>query len=617
MMQRHRLTLAAAVAAAGFLFSLAAASPADAPRPIAITNVRIFDGTRVIPKGTVVFQGRTIVAAGEHVAVPADAAETIDGSGDTLLPGFIDSHTHAWGDVLARALVFGVTTELDMFSAVDFDRQMREEQAKTGAPGRADLFSAGTLATAPGGHGTEYGIAVPTLTKPEEAQAWVDARVAEGSDYIKIILEDGSPYGRKIPTLDQPTLTALVAAAHQRGKLAVVHISTEDGAKEAIEAGADGLVHIFTDRAPEPGFAALVKQHKAFVTPTLTVVESTTGVASGKALPDDPRLRRFLQADEAQNLRQGFPTLPAGPKLDFRNALAAVRQLHRAGVPILAGTDAPNPGTAHGASLHRELELLVQAGLTPTEALAAATANPARIFGLKDRGRIAAGLRSDLVLVKGDPTTDITATRDIERIWKIGHETLRPDAPLHKVPVIPAAQVPASGEISGFEDGTLAVSFGSPWTDSTDQLAGGKSVVTKEVVAGGANGSGKSLALSGEVRPGFAYPWAGVIFLPGAQPMAPADLSAFAGVSFAAKGEGATYSFMAFAAHLGRMPVPKTFTAGPEWQRVTFSFADLGLDGKDIIGLFIGGGPALGPFHLQIDDVRLVPKEGAGKPSGS
>src|SRR3569623_799953 len=118
---------------------------------------------------------------------------------------------------------------------------------------------------------------------------------AQDADYSKIILEDGSPYGRQTPTLDKATLRALVQAAHRRKKLAVVHVSTEDAAKEAIEAGADGLVHIFTDRAPEPGFAALVKSHKAFVTPTLTVVECTTGTASGKSLPDDPRLGPYLK----------------------------------------------------------------------------------------------------------------------------------------------------------------------------------------------------------------------------------------------------------------------------------------------------------------------------------
>ena len=472
--------------------------------------------------------------------------ETIDGTGQTLLPSFIDGHTHAWGTPSSAPSSSASPPSSTCSPTSTSTARCGKEQAKTGAPDRADLYSAGTLATAPGGHGTEYGIKIPTLTKPEEAQAWVDARIAEGSDYIKIIVEDGSPYGMKTPTLDRATVEALVAAAHKRGKLAVVHISTEAGAEMAIAAGADGLVHIFTDRAPEAAFIALVKQHKAFVTPTLTVVESTTGTPSGKALPDDPRLSRYLRADEVANLRKAFPSRGG---LDFNNALAAVRQLHAAGVPILAGSDSPNPGTTHGASLHRELELLVSAGLSPTEALAAATASPARAFGLKDRGRIAPGLRADLVLVQGDPTTDITATRAIERVWKLGHEMLRPVAPVSKLPTLAqaASAIPADGRISNFEDGTLAVGFGSPWMDSTDQMAGGKSIVKKAVVDGGAEGSGKSLDISGEVREGFAYPWSGVMFLPGTQPMAPVDLSRFSGVSFAAKGEGKAYSFMAFA----------------------------------------------------------------------
>ena len=100
--------------------------------------------------------------------------------------------------------------------------------------------------------------------------------------------------------------------------------------------------------------------------------------------------------------------------------LEAVRVLRAAGVVILAGTDAPNPGTAQGASLHGELELLVEAGLTPAEALRAATSAPAGVFGLKDRGRLAPGLRADLVLVDGDPSQDIRATRAIVGIWKAG-----------------------------------------------------------------------------------------------------------------------------------------------------------------------------------------------------
>jgi imidazolonepropionase-like amidohydrolase len=119
---------------------------------------------------------------------------------------------------------------------------------------------------------------------------------------------------------------------------------------------------------------------------------------------------------------------PPGFRADQKlaNAQAAVAALHRAGVSILAGTDAPAPGIAHGLSLHHELELLVRCGLTPIEALASATSEPARAFGFHDRGRIVEGVRADVILVNGDPTANIQATRDIVGIWKLGVPYSRP-----------------------------------------------------------------------------------------------------------------------------------------------------------------------------------------------
>ena len=316
-------------------------------------------------------------------------------------------------------------------------------------------------------------------------------------------------------------------------------------------------------------------------------------------------MKPYLTADEAANLERAFPSHTAG---GVQVALDTVRQLRAAGVPILAGSDAPNPGTSHGAALHRELELLVQAGLTPAEALAAATSAPAKAFRLADRGRIAPGLRADLVLVAGDPTADVTATRNIVRIWKGGVPFERPLAPPPVAAAAPASSaVPADGLISDFEDGTLSARFGSGWQDSTDALRGGASMVRKEVVEGGAD-SRRALEVSGELKPGFAFPWSGVIFFPGASPMAPVDLSAAQALEFWAKGEGRTYQVMLFASSLGMMPAQKTFVAGPEWQRFTFSLADFpGVDPKGVTGIFVGAGTDLGAFRFRIDGVRLVP----------
>jgi amidohydrolase family protein len=342
--------------------NLALAAP---PRRLLIAHGRIFDGTTVRNADVLVEDG-IIRKVGSGFS--ADGASVVDARGKTLLPGLIDAHTHAYtDDALKQALVFGVTTELEMFGDPAQNRALRAREKAGDATGQADLRSAGTLATAPGGHGTEYGIPIPTLTRPEEAQPFVDARVAEGSDYLKIVVEDGKPFGN-IPTLAMPTVAALVSAAHARHLIALVHITTQRDARDVIAAGADGLAHIFFDGPPASDFGSFVLAHHAFVIPTLALTDGMVAV----------------HAD------------------------------------ILAGTDALNPMVVHGVSLHRELELLVRAGLTPLQALAAATSMPAARFGLADRGRIEPGRRADLVLVDGDPTVDIQRTRAIVAVWKRG-----------------------------------------------------------------------------------------------------------------------------------------------------------------------------------------------------
>src|ERR1019366_2149423 len=256
--------------AVGFLSAAVSVLPAAAP--LVFRNARVFDGARVIPQADVLVRDGRIAAVGPNIAVP-EGAQVIDSSGKTLLPGLIDAHAHVWTRaMLKQQLIFGVTTVLDMFTDVHFAAGRRKEQSAGQAADRAGLYSAGTLITAPGGHGTEYPIKIPTLSDPSEAQAFVDARIAEGSDYIKLVLDDGSAYGGHRPTLSKETLAAAIAAAHQRGKLAVVHIGTLQDAEDAINAGADGLAHLFVGAKSDPDFGGLVASHHAFVIPTLTVL---------------------------------------------------------------------------------------------------------------------------------------------------------------------------------------------------------------------------------------------------------------------------------------------------------------------------------------------------------
>lgn len=582
-----------------------AAPPTEEPPATAIEHVRVFDGETVHNDATVVVRGDRIAAFGPagETAVPEDA-ERVDGHGRTLLPGLIDAHTHTFGDALERALDWGVTTELDMFSAAAVAQTLREEQARGEATDRADLFSAGTLVTVKGGHGTQFGLPIPTLDRVEDAADFVADRVAEGSDYIKIVLEDGSVLGRELPTLDEPRVRAVVEAAHAHGKLAVAHVSTIEGARLALEAGADGLVHLHHDEAHAPeDEAALVRlalERGAFVVPTLAVLESMAGGGGGSAMADDPELAERLTESQKQGLRSGFGLPDEQGGDPFARMLGRVRALEEAGVPVLAGTDAPNPGTAHGVSVHHELELLVRAGLEPTDALAAATSRTARAFGLDDRGLVAVGKKADLLLVEGDPTVDVQATRDLVTIWKDGR---RHEPPSHRQGEATAYPTAALGPFGRF-DGSMDAPYGS-WMPTTDQMAGGKSTVETRLVEPGADGTAGALEMTGELTPGYTFPWSGVMFSPGAVPMSDAvDVSAADRITFWARApEGeATLAVMLFAESFGPVPRQTKVEVSAEWQRFEAPFEAFGTEGDDVVGVVFSAG-AIGPFTLQLDEI--------------
>jgi imidazolonepropionase-like amidohydrolase len=290
-----------------------------------------------------------------------------------------------------------------------------KEQAGS-RPDVADVRSSGVGATAPGGHPSMMYAPFPTLTAADQAGQFVAERIAAGSDYLKIISGTGGLW----PSLDSETIQALVIAAHARGLVVVAHVSSTAGAGEVVSAGVDVVAHVPADAEPDKALAGRMAEAGIAVGPTLATIDNTLGEPGGAAVAGDPRLAEALGDAWVRRLTSGAPGWHGRQMPPYSRAEDNVRRLADAGVTLLAGTDAPNPGTVFGASLHRELELLVRCGISPAQALAAATAEPARVFGLADRGRVAAGQRADLVLVSGDPLTDITATRAIEQIWRGG-----------------------------------------------------------------------------------------------------------------------------------------------------------------------------------------------------
>jgi imidazolonepropionase-like amidohydrolase len=570
-----------------------AAAPAKAsPTEFVIRDVRLFDGERFHERSSVWVRDGRVQAVGDGLEVPAHVV-AVDGAGRTLLPGLVDAHVHTWGAARRDALRFGVTTMLDMFSDPRALPAARAERASLAPTDRADLWSAGTLATAAGGHGTQFGMAIPTLAAPGEADAWVQARRDEGSDYIKIVREDMHVYreGEALPTLDAATSAAIIQAAHRRGLRAMVHASAQEAARESLRDGADGLVHVFQDAVADDALLALARERGAFVVPTLTVLAGFSGEHS--ALADDPRVSPWLSADQRQSLTARPEYFQARPAL-LANARESVRRLHAAGVPILAGTDAPNPNTAHGVSMHEEIAWLARSGLSPAQALAAATSAPADAFGLADRGRIAAGQRADLLLVDGDPSQQLGDTLAIVTVWKNGREVDRRVAG-ERAPELPA------GTVGDFED-----DVGTAWVATTDRMAGGQSDAVLARFAGGAGGSAGALRVSGRVHVGGGAVWAGAFFNPGEAMMQAHDARARTELVLQARGDGRPMSVMLFSGAEGAAPAVVTVTPGAQWGELRLPLSDFA--GADLGRLraiaFTARAPA-GEFRFDLDQVEI------------
>lgn len=422
----------------------------------AIINANVFDGKNIIGKKNIVFIDGVITSITNES--PQNIDEVIDGTGCTLLPGLIDAHVHTSVDSLRDAILFGVTTELEMQGGMT--KKGRELQIKDKS-NIADVRSSGMALTAPGGHPDELipkedGIPSFILKKMEKmteqekqefiasfeeikneeggkldvttiegAVLFVRQQMENGADYFKIMIEEGTVMNAPgLPMIKPEVLKAAVDEAHKLGKIAIAHVLTAEAAKTAVEVGVDGLAHLFIDRPDwTPELIKSIADKGIFVTPCLVLNSSIIGKSACHVAKDE-RVEYKLNEDWKMTMCSCFNTFPSGKMEDnFNN----VKDLHDAGVDILVGTDVSVPmahlgGLAHGVSVHHEMQLLVEAGLSPIDVLKSATSVIAKRFNLSDRGQIAEGLRADLVLVKGNPTENISDSLSILNVWKEGVE---------------------------------------------------------------------------------------------------------------------------------------------------------------------------------------------------
>jgi imidazolonepropionase-like amidohydrolase len=449
---------------------LLAVLPACAPaRPatltaaptLAITHISVIDATGAptrTDQTVLIGDGRILrIGAAARVPVPS-GTRTIDGTGKFLVPGLWDMHVHAWSRQPFESLFLnhGITGIREMGTGID---------SQWGAAGIWEWRGAIRAGTAPGPRMVAAGFilnggtpdqqpihffkGVPTL---EAARSWVDSLASRGADFIKVYA-----------ALSPEAYSAIAQRAKERGLAFAGHVPARVGVRSASTAGQRSIEHLYDflvstsneedavrrelgavlDTSDSPGSVAqitetamtdrllathsqsradalfrLLAANGTWVTPTLTTTADPRCPGSPLPIPDSafltgvPRgIHRFVQ----------LPDAPAETvAIECRRLEAFIRitgSLHRAGVRLLAGSDAPNPGIIPGTGLHAELELLVRAGLTPLEALQAATRNPAEYLNAGDRsGTVEVGKLADLVVLTANPLADIRNLRQIDAV---------------------------------------------------------------------------------------------------------------------------------------------------------------------------------------------------------
>ncbi len=429
-----RMMLRLLLALAGLL--LVAADRPAGDGAILIRGARVFDGTGAAARiGDVLIVGDRIVAVGTGLRRPA-GARVIDARGLTLLPGLHDLHTHLrapaysapddLGKAWASHIVNGVTAASDFSLSGEMLPPIRAIAASgEGGIATPNLNLAIRLGV-PGGHGTEYGwgsFFTLTATTPRAAHVAMRTALSYRPDVIKVFA-DGWRYGRSpdLASMNVPTLSAIVQDAHAAGLPVITHTVTLAGAKIAAAAGVDALGHGIGDAPVDAELIALMRARNVAYIPTLVVYEPQQ---DRNFTPLEWRHLAALEraAEAARTATQIDPEpIPEPEARRWAIMLANVRALHAAGIRFGVGTDAGIGGVYHGSSAVRETRWLTRSGLTPAQALVAATSGAAAILRQDGHGRIAPGQRADLLLTGGRPDQSIDDLHDVRRVFVRGRE---------------------------------------------------------------------------------------------------------------------------------------------------------------------------------------------------
>jgi imidazolonepropionase-like amidohydrolase len=389
---------------------------------IQFRNGKIIIGNgKIIEKGVVIVEGRLIKFVGSSKRVPSTRkASLFDVSGKTILPGLIDTHVHLCLDgspdpissilkesipqITLRAahharmtLEAGITTVRDMGGKDYIDLALRDG-IQSGLLIGPRMVCSGKLVCMTGGHGWPFGREANGV---DEVRAAVREQLKAGVDFVKLMATGGVMTKGMEPGATQFTLEELMAGveeARKAGRRTATHAQGTEGIKNSLWAGVTSIEHGFflDDEAIE-----LMLEMKSFLVPTLSA----------------PYF--IIQA----GVRKGVPSFAVEKsKAVIKRHWESVRRAHRAGIRIAMGTDAGTPFNCHGKNL-KEMELLVKIGLSPMEAIVAATQTASEVLGLEQKiGTLEEGKLADLVVIDGDPLQEITLLQEGEKILAIMKE---------------------------------------------------------------------------------------------------------------------------------------------------------------------------------------------------
>lgn len=431
-------------AAAAIIAALPAAASAET---LVFKGFTLIDGTGAPaePNAAMVVSDGRISWVGAAAAVQAPAgAETIDLAGKFIMPGMIDTHVHAGltadglsvdaanqthenlTEQLEQFAAYGVTTVVSQGTDQDILLEMRDEERASDRLTKARLYSAGLGVVFQGGYGGLAGV-TDKVSTPEEAREAVDREAARNVDMVKFWLDSELGTMSRMP---EDISSAVIEAAHAGGLRAVSHIFYLDDAKRVVSQGIDGLTHSVRDRPVDRDFLRAMKEKGTWqLAATLARERALFAYAAPAPWLNDPFFRAAVPPATLDRLadpesQAQFAAVPHFDELDdfLRMAQRNLRALSSAGIPYAMGTDAGGPLRFPGYAEHEELELMVDAGLTPMQAIVAATSSGARFLENDEIGSLETGKWADMIVLDQDPLANIRNSRTISAVYIAGRQ---------------------------------------------------------------------------------------------------------------------------------------------------------------------------------------------------